>query len=71
LDGTVSVRQEGDTLIVPLVEDVLVLEKRLVLREEVRVTKKRRQVRSPQQVILRREEVIVERHGDQPDEQEG
>lgn len=31
------VRQEGDVLIIPVVEEVLVVEKRLVLREEVRV----------------------------------
>jgi stress response protein YsnF len=45
-----------------------VLEKRMVLREEVHVTKKRRQVRNPQRVTLRREEVLVERSGDQQDE---
>jgi uncharacterized protein (TIGR02271 family) len=71
LDGPVSVRQEEDTLIVPLVEEVLVLEKRMVLREEVHITKKRRHVRSPQRVILRREEVLVERSEDQQDELEG
>jgi stress response protein YsnF len=31
------VRQEGDVLIIPVVEEVLVIEKRLVLREEVHV----------------------------------
>ncbi|MCC6313983.1 MAG: YsnF/AvaK domain-containing protein [Thermomicrobiales bacterium] len=34
-------RTEGDTLIVPIVEEMLVVERRLVLREEVRVTKRR------------------------------
>jgi uncharacterized protein (TIGR02271 family) len=68
LDGPVSVRQDGDTLIVPLVEEVLVLVKRMVLREEVHITKKRRQLRNPQRVTLRREEVFVERSGDQQDE---
>jgi uncharacterized protein (TIGR02271 family) len=68
LDGPVSIRQEGDTLVVPLVEEVLVVERRMVLREEVRVTKKRRQVRNPQRVTLRREEVAVERSGNQQDD---
>lgn len=68
LDGPVSIRQEGDTLIVPLVEEMLVVEKRLVLKEEVRVTRKRRQVRNPQRVTLRREEVVVERSEGQKDE---
>jgi len=34
-------RYEGDTLILPVMEEVLVVEKRLVLREEVRVTRTR------------------------------
>ncbi len=37
----VSQRQEGDTLILPVVEEVLVVEKRLMLREEIRITRKR------------------------------
>src|SRR4051812_15487730 len=32
-----QVRYEGDTMIVPLVEEVLVIEKRLMLKEELRV----------------------------------
>jgi uncharacterized protein (TIGR02271 family) len=61
VDGPVDIRQEGDTLVIPLVEEVLVVEKRLVLREEVRVTKRRREVRHPERVTLRREEAVVER----------
>jgi len=34
-------RQEGDTLIVPVVEEILVTEKRLMLREEIRITRRR------------------------------
>ena len=34
-------RQEGDTLIIPVVEEVLYTEKRLMLREEIRITKQR------------------------------
>jgi uncharacterized protein (TIGR02271 family) len=34
-------RQEGDTLIVPVVEEEIVVTKRLVVREELHVTKKR------------------------------
>jgi hypothetical protein len=37
-------RQEGDTLILPVVEEVLVVEKRLMLREEIRITRRREQV---------------------------
>ncbi len=54
-------RYEGDTLIVPVVEEVLVTEKRLVLVEEVRITRVRGTYRKPQTVSLRKEEIFVER----------
>jgi len=61
LDEPVSIRTEGDTLIVPLMEEVLVVEKRLILKEELHITKHRKEIRNPQQVTLRREEAEVER----------
>jgi uncharacterized protein (TIGR02271 family) len=54
-------RQEGDTLIVPIYEEVLYVEKRLMLREEMRVTRVRHEEHAPQTVTLRKEEVSVER----------
>lgn len=54
-------RREGATLIVPVYEEELVVTKRLVLREEVRVTLVRRERTEPQRVELRREEVRIER----------
>ncbi|HVL22764.1 MAG TPA: DUF2382 domain-containing protein [Thermomicrobiales bacterium] len=41
VDTAPTVRQEGDTLIVPVIEEVLVVTKRYIVREEVRVTKRR------------------------------
>jgi uncharacterized protein (TIGR02271 family) len=62
VDGTPpSQRQEGDTLILPILEEILVVEKRLLLREEVRITRQRRTVREPQTVTLREEVAEVER----------
>jgi uncharacterized protein (TIGR02271 family) len=61
IDHPVSVRQEGDTTIIPVVEEVVVLEKRLKLVEEVRVTKKQIARHEPQNVTLRRQKVVVER----------
>lgn len=56
------VRVEGDTTILPVVEEIMVVEKRLRLREEVRITRRRHTVAvPPQQVSLRTEEVVVER----------
>lgn len=61
VEAATAPRQEGDTLVVPVYEEVLVVEKRLVLKEEVRVTRVRREAHEPQRVELRREEVRVER----------
>jgi uncharacterized protein (TIGR02271 family) len=61
VDHPVSVRQEGDTTIIPVVEEVVVLEKRLKLVEEVRVTKQQITRHEPQNVTLRRQNVVVER----------
>jgi len=57
LDAPLEPRYEGDVLIIPVMEEVLVIEKRLMLKEEVRVSK--RQVTRVQQVneTLRREHV--------------
>jgi uncharacterized protein (TIGR02271 family) len=73
VEEPVSVRQEGDTMIIPLLEEVLVVEKRLLLREEVHIKKLRREVHDPQEVLLREERVEIvrkagsDRHQDQFD----
>jgi uncharacterized protein (TIGR02271 family) len=54
-------RQEGETMIIPLFEEVLVMEKRIFLKEELRITKRKFETRNPQHVTLRSEEVNVER----------
>jgi len=61
IEAPMGNRQEGDTLIVPVLKEVLVVEKRLMLVEEVRIT--RRKVEQPfsQTVPLRVESVVVER----------
>ena len=61
VDAPVSMRQEGDTFIIPLLEEVVVVEKRLMVKEELRITKRRIEEQASQQVKLRREEVVVER----------
>jgi uncharacterized protein (TIGR02271 family) len=63
VDGPVPVRQEGDTMVISLLEEVLVVEKRLVLKEELRITRRRVETHRPQRVILRAEEGTVERLG--------
>ncbi|KYF50756.1 hypothetical protein BE08_34835 [Sorangium cellulosum] len=57
-----ATRQEGDALIIPIVEEVLVVEKRLVLKEELRITRVRSvEMSPPEHVTLRSEDVRVER----------
>lgn len=61
VEAPVESRYEGDTLILPVLEEVLVVEKRLVLREEMRITRRTQEKREPQTHILRREHLEVER----------
>ncbi len=55
------VRKNGDTLIVPVVEEQLVVSKRLVLKEEIHVTKRRRRERFVQEVEVEKERAEVQR----------
>ena len=55
------VRTEGDTTVIPLLEEVPVVQRRLRVTEEVRITRRRERFRAPQRVVLRREEAEVER----------
>lgn len=61
IDTVPAIRHEGDTMIIPIVEEVLVVEKRLMLKEELRVTQRKHEVREPQRVTLRSEHAQVER----------
>jgi uncharacterized protein (TIGR02271 family) len=62
VDGPVpTVRTEGDVMIVPLLEETLVVRKQLMLKEELRITKRRIAEQSSRKMILRREEARVER----------
>lgn len=61
VDASPAIRYEGDTTIFSVIKEVLVTEKRLMLVEEVRVTKRQTTTNDAQQVMLRREEVTVRR----------
>ncbi len=61
VEGPVAVRHEGDTMVIPLLEEVLVTEKRLMLKAELHITKRQFETHKPQTVTLRTEEAIVER----------
>jgi uncharacterized protein (TIGR02271 family) len=57
-------RYEGDMLVIPVLEEVLVVQKQLVLKEELRITRNRREIHEPQTVRLRSEQVGVEQFQD-------
>ena len=61
VDGPIPVRYEDETLIVSLIEETLVVEKRLVLKEEWHIRKQCDETHQPQRVTLRSEEAQIER----------
>jgi uncharacterized protein (TIGR02271 family) len=60
-----TTRYDGDTLVVPVFEEVLVVEKQTRLKEEVRITRRKRETHAPQSVVLKSEQVSVERFDEQ------
>jgi len=56
-----AIRYEGDTMIVPLLEEVMVVEKRIMVKEELHIRRQQKTVHEPQHVTLRSEEVTIER----------
>ncbi len=54
-------RYDGDTLIIPVVEEQVFVEKRLVLVEELHVRKQTIETHKPQRVTLLKEEVEITR----------
>jgi len=61
VDDIPAVRQEENTLIIPLVEEELVVVKRLRLKEEIRITKQTSEKPVTETVTLRKQDVVVER----------
>jgi stress response protein YsnF len=61
VDTMPAIREEGDTLVIPIVDEVLVVERRLFLKEEVRVRRVRSTQRHQETVTLRHHEAVVTR----------
>jgi uncharacterized protein (TIGR02271 family) len=71
LDAAPATRYEGETLVVPILEEVLVVERRVRIKEELRITRTRREEHHAETVMLKAEQVSVERFdeaGDRPPE---
>ena len=56
-----EIREEDGVTIVSVVEEVLVVERRLVLKEEVRITRRRVEARHVEIAVLRRQDAVVTR----------
>lgn len=61
--GPMEPWRDGETLVIPVVEEELVVEKRHVLREELRITTSSSESLAPYDVELQREEIEIERVG--------
>jgi len=60
IERPIPTRQEGDTTIISVTKEVLVVEKRLMFTEEVRITRRRSEFHDPQRVDLQSEEIVIE-----------
>ena len=56
-----DIREEGDTLIVPVVEEELVVYKKLVLKEEIHIQRRKVTEQVTQSITLDREHATIER----------
>jgi uncharacterized protein (TIGR02271 family) len=65
IEAPEEIRQEGETTVIPVMEEVVVVEKRIRLKEEIRIKKVAKTVHHPEQVTVRSEEAAVE-HEDAP-----
>jgi stress response protein YsnF len=56
-----QMRRDGETLIVPIVDEVLVVQRQLILKEEVRIRRERKTERHQERVKVRKQEAVITR----------
>lgn len=61
VEAVPPIREEGDTTILPVVEEVVVVERRLVLKEEVHIRRLRSTERHQEVVTLRTQDAVITR----------
>jgi uncharacterized protein (TIGR02271 family) len=61
IDAMPAIRNEGDTIVIPVVEETLAIQRQLRLKEEVRVRRVRDEERYREAVTLRNQEAVVTR----------
>ncbi|WP_042696569.1 YsnF/AvaK domain-containing protein [Azospirillum sp. B506] len=60
VDAPIPRRQDGDTTVISVIEEVATVEVRLKLVGEVRITRRTASGKRPDHVTLRRQEVVIE-----------
>jgi uncharacterized protein (TIGR02271 family) len=60
VEGPLPIRKEGETIVIPVVEEILVISRRYRLKEEVYVTKTSREERRQERVTVRRQEADIQ-----------
>jgi len=66
VDSAPPVREEGDTTIIPVVEEILIVEKRLILKEEIHLRRVSVKEQHRETVTLRQQEAVVSRKASDP-----
>ena len=61
IDTVPEVRTEGEVMIYPVVEEVVVVTKQMMLKEELRISRTTRTERHAEDISLTRTEAVVER----------
>ncbi|MES2830625.1 MAG: DUF2382 domain-containing protein [Pseudomonadota bacterium] len=69
-DAMPQTRYEGTTMIVPIMEEVLVVQTRLRLKEEIHITRESRTVTTTETVRLKSDRIEVKRFDESSDEQD-
>jgi uncharacterized protein (TIGR02271 family) len=61
IDEIPAIREDGDTIIVPVVEEILIVERHLMLKEEIHLKRIHTTEQYRENVTLRRQEAVVTR----------
>jgi uncharacterized protein (TIGR02271 family) len=61
VDKAPPVREEGDTMVIPILEEIVVVERRLLLKEEVRIRRTREKQPYQERVVVRKQEAVITR----------
>jgi uncharacterized protein (TIGR02271 family) len=61
IDVVPPITQEGDTTIIPVVEEIVVVERRFLLKEEVHIRRVTTKERHQETVVLRKQEALITR----------